>query len=163
MTLRRKPLVTEAKAFVDDLESAEQTKDHTEVTQMKRNRKRIVAAIAVVGALAAGGAAFTYQNTLPTNNVAGYNHMSVSGADISAINNTLSTDGSKITQVDMTFSSAVPAGSTVEIGWGATAGTAPASLSSTGCTLAVGGLSATCTGLSQDVTTANDFAVAVYQ
>lgn len=130
---------------------------------MKRNRKRIVAAIAVVGALAAGGAAFTYQNTLPTNNVAGYNHMSVSGADISAINNTLSTDGSKITQVDMTFSSAVPAGSTVEIGWGATAGTAPASLSSTGCTLAVGGLSATCTGLSQDVTTANDFAVAVYQ
>jgi hypothetical protein len=130
---------------------------------MKRNRKRIVAAVAVIGALAAGGAAFTYTNTLPTNNVAGYNHMSVSGADISAINNTLSTDGSQITQVDMTFSSAVPAGSTVEIGWGATAGTAPTSLSSTGCTLAVGGLSASCTGLTQDVTTANDFAVAVYQ
>jgi hypothetical protein len=130
---------------------------------MKRNKTRIIAAVAVICALAAGGAAFTYQNTLPTNNVAGYNHMSVSGADISAINNTLSSDGTEITAVSMTFSTAVPAGSTVEIGWGPTAGTEPTSLSSAGCTLAVGGLSATCTGLTQSTETANDFAVAVYQ
>ena len=130
---------------------------------MKRNRKRVVAAIAVVCALAAGGAAFTYTNTLPSDTVAGYNHMSVSGADVSAISNTLSTDGQSITAVHLAFSPAIDPAATVEIGWSGTAGTPPTSLSSTGCTVASDGTSADCTGLSQPTTSANDFAVAVYK
>jgi hypothetical protein len=128
---------------------------------MKRNKKRIIAAVAVICALAAGGAAFTYTNTLPTDNVAGYNHMSVSGAKITSISNTLSGDGQQIASVTMAFSNTVPAGSTVAIGWGDTPGTAPTALDSTGCVLTGGGTGATCTGLSQDVETANEFAVAV--
>jgi hypothetical protein len=124
---------------------------------------RIFAAVAVICLLAAGGAAFTYTNQLPSDTVAGYNNISVSGADISALNNTLSTDGQTITAVNMTFATAIDPAATVEIGWGPTAGTAPTALSSAGCTVAVDGLSASCTSLTQATTTANEFAVAVYK
>ena len=130
---------------------------------MKRNKKRIIAAVAVICALAAGGAAFTYTNTLPSDTVAGYNHLSVSGADVSALSNTLSTDGQTITAVHLAFSPDIDPAATVEIGWGGTAGTAPTSLSSAGCTVAVDGSSADCINLTQPTTTANDFAVAVYK
>ena len=124
---------------------------------------RIFAAVAVICALAAGGAAFTYSNTMPSDTVAGYGNISVSGADLSSLSNTLSTDGQEITAVTMDFSTAIDPAATIEIGWGATAGTAPTSLSSTGCTVAVDGLSATCTGLTQSTASANEFAVAVYK
>jgi hypothetical protein len=128
---------------------------------MKRNKKRVIAAVAVICALAAGGAAFTYTNTLPSSNVAGYNHMSVSGADVQSISNTLSTDGTQITAVHFVFSTAIDPTDTLAIGWSDTAGVEPTALSSTGCTIAAGGLSADCTGLTQDVENANEFAVAV--
>jgi hypothetical protein len=130
---------------------------------MRSKRMRLFAAVAVICALAAGGAAFTFTNVLPSDTVAGYNNIAVSGATITAINNTLSTDGQTITGVSMTFSPAIDPDATVEIGWGPTAGTAPTSLSSTGCTVAGTGLSATCTGLTQSTETANEFAVAVYK
>ncbi len=85
---------------------------------MKSKRMRIFAAIAVICLLAAGGAAFTYTNQLPSDTVAGYNNISVSGADISALNNTLSADGQTITGVSMTFSTAIDPAATVEIGVG---------------------------------------------
>ena len=85
---------------------------------------RLFAAIAVICALAAGGAAFTFTNVLPSDTVAGYNNIAVSGATISAIHNTLSTDGQTITSVEMDFSPDIDPAATVEIGWGATAGTA---------------------------------------
>jgi hypothetical protein len=131
---------------------------------MKRNKKRVLAAIAVICALAAGGAAFTYSNTLPAHVTAGYGNISVSGADLSDVQNTLSTDGQNITKVTLTFASAIPSNANVEVGWGPTAGVAPTSLSQT-CTVAADFLSATCgdgsTNL-QSVATANEFAVAVY-
>ncbi len=130
---------------------------------MKSKRMRLFAAVAVICALAAGGAAFTYTNTLPSDTVAGYNNISVSGADISGISNTLSTDGQTITGVQLTFSTDIDPAATVEIGWGPTAGTAPTSLSSTGCVVAGDGSTATCTGLTQPTETANEFAVAVYK
>jgi hypothetical protein len=128
---------------------------------MKRNKKRIVAAIAVIGALAAGGAAFTASNTISSDSVAGYGNVTVSGANVSNIANTLSADGKTITGVQLTFASDIDPASTVEIGWSQTGD--PTSLSSTGCTVAADGSTATCTGLSQTTTTANEFAVAVYR
>lgn len=130
---------------------------------MKSKRMRIFAAVAVICALAAGGAAFTYSNTMPSDTVAGYGNIAVSGADLSSLSNTLSTDGQTITAVTMDFSTDIDPAATVEIGWGPTAGTAPTSLSSTGCTVAADGSSATCTGLTQSTATANEFAVAVYK
>jgi hypothetical protein len=130
---------------------------------MKRNRKRIIAAVAVICALAAGGAAFTYSNGMPSENVAGYGQINVTGATLDDIHNQLSTDGQYITKVVITFHSAIPADATVVAGWGDTADTAPTNLDQT-CTQAVDHLSATCgdgtTNLTQ-VSNANSFAVAV--
>jgi hypothetical protein len=131
---------------------------------MRGNKKRVIAAVAVVCALAAGGAAFTYSNQLPTTNTAGYGNISVSGADMSDIQNTLSTDGQYITEVTLTFASAIPSNANVEVGWGPTSGTPPTNLNQT-CTVAADHLSATCgdgTTNLQQVTTANEFAIAVY-
>lgn len=128
---------------------------------MKRNKKRVIAAVLAVCALAAGGAAFTASNTFTSDNVAGYGNVQVSGADVQDINNTLSADGKQITGVALTFASAIDPASTVEIGWAASGD--PTSLSSTGCTVAVDGLTAACTGLTQTTSTANEFAVAVYR
>jgi ABC-type Fe3+-siderophore transport system permease subunit len=130
---------------------------------MQRRTKRIVGAIALIAALAAGGAAFTASNTLPSTDTAGYGNISVTGADVSDISNTLSADGQDITEVTLTFASAIPANATVEAGFGTTGGTAPTTLPIT-CTVAGNQLSATCgDGTSTLSTTANagEFAVAV--
>lgn len=130
---------------------------------MQRRTRRIVGAIALIAALAAGGAAFTASNSLPSTDTAGYGNISVTGASLSDISNTLSTDGQNITEVTLTFASAIPSNATVEAGFGSTANTAPTSLPIT-CTVAGNLLSATCgdgtTNLST-TTGANEFAVAV--
>jgi hypothetical protein len=129
---------------------------------MKRNRKRIIAAVAVICALAAGGAAFTASNGLPSTSVAGYGNVSVSGATVSDIHNVLSTDGQDITEVVLTFS-ADQTGNTVVAGFGPSAGTAPTDLN-INCTVQTGGLSADCgDGSTNLAPTAaqNEFAVAV--
>src|SRR5690242_11042710 len=108
MTLTRKPLVTEAKAFVDDRPvSGPQPMTIWRSLQMKRNKKRILVAILAICALAAGGAAFTASNTLPGTDVAGYGSVSVSGATVDSIHNNLDTTGANITSVDLVFHSAV--------------------------------------------------------
>jgi hypothetical protein len=76
---------------------------------------RIVAAIAVIGAVAAGGAAFTAGSALPTN-VAGYDTASVTGGTVSDLNYTLSTDGQYIASASLTFTGDVSA-DTVGIGF----------------------------------------------
>ena len=63
---------------------------------MKRKSRRIVAALVLIGALAAGGAAFTASNTLP-NTTAGYGTSTITGATASKIAYTLSSDGLTIT------------------------------------------------------------------
>src|SRR4051812_9527031 len=62
---------------------------------MKGKTKKIVLAVAVIGALAAGGAAFTASNVVP-DSVAGYGTGTVNGADVTKIEHTLGTDGTTI-------------------------------------------------------------------
>jgi hypothetical protein len=67
---------------------------------MKGKTKKIVLAVAVIGAIAAGGAAFTAANTVP-DSVAGYGTSTVSGADATSVLHTLSADGTHITATDL--------------------------------------------------------------
>lgn len=72
---------------------------------MHRISRRAVAVLVVVGALAAGGAAYT--NTITgagtTNNTAGYKDVSVSGAVLTDASYGLSADGSQIDSVKFVF------------------------------------------------------------
>ena len=73
---------------------------------MKRNRKRIIAAIAVIAALAAGGAAFTDSiigNPVTNGTTAGYGTLAITGATVTDVNYTLSPNGTNITAVNFTF------------------------------------------------------------
>ncbi len=84
---------------------------------MKRKNRKIIGAVALIAALAAGGVAFTAGQTLPTD-TAGYGHVSVTGGfDVSDISNTLDAMGTEITTVQVTFASAVPVGDTVTAGF----------------------------------------------
>jgi hypothetical protein len=67
---------------------------------MKGKTKKIVLAVAVIGAIAAGGVAFTAANTVP-NSVAGYGTSTVSGTTASSIHHILSADGTTITHTTM--------------------------------------------------------------
>jgi hypothetical protein len=119
---------------------------------MKSKTKKIVLAVAVIGAIAAGGVAFTAANTLPATTTAGYKSMTVSGAVVTAINYTLSADGTDITDVKLTFSSPDVSGKQVKIGFNGNA--------TTDCTVA-SATEANCTGLTEDTEGANDVAVVV--
>ena len=73
---------------------------------MKRNKKRIIAAVAVIAALAAGGAAFTDSiigNPVTNGTTAGYGTLAITGATVTDVNYTLSADGTSITGVNFTF------------------------------------------------------------
>jgi len=121
---------------------------------MKGKTKKIVLAVAVIGAIAAGGVAFTAANTLPATTTAGYKTMSVSGATVSAINYTLSADGTEINAVKLTFSAPADlTGKQVKIGFNGNA--------TTDCTVDVGGTWADCTGLTENTENADDVAVVV--
>jgi hypothetical protein len=84
---------------------------------------RIVAAIAVIGAVAAGGAAFTDSNAMPTNSVAGFGTTSVSGGTVTSLQYALSGDGYYIDTATIVFQGDVSA-DTASIGLsdGATVG-----------------------------------------
>jgi hypothetical protein len=84
---------------------------------MKSKTRRIIMAVAVIGVLAAGGAAFTASNINSTTDVAGYNSVSVTGATISDQQNILSSDGTEIVSVLLTFPSS-EAANTVTAGFG---------------------------------------------
>jgi hypothetical protein len=82
---------------------------------MQRKTKKIFAAIAVIGALAAGGAAYTASNTLPGTDEAGYGSVTVTGATVSSIHNNLDSNGN-VTSVDLVFSTS-QASKTVQAGF----------------------------------------------
>ena len=83
---------------------------------MRFNRiTRIAAAVAVIGAVAAGGAAFTNGSALPTN-VAAYDAQSVTGATASDLNYTLDSTGANILDANLTFTTDL-SGDTVRIGF----------------------------------------------
>jgi hypothetical protein len=69
---------------------------------MHRITRKVVAIAVVVGALAAGGAAFTASNTVPAT-TAGYGTSSITGATATDIAYTLSPDGTEITGATITF------------------------------------------------------------
>jgi hypothetical protein len=77
---------------------------------MKGKRKRLIAAVAVIGVLAAGGAAFT--NALDVGHVsnatAGYGSISVNGTDrLDSVVYGFNSDGSQIMTVHLTFHAAL--------------------------------------------------------
>lgn len=72
---------------------------------MQRNTRRIIAAVAVIALLAAGGAAFTASITgLDGNNAnIGFGSETVTGAAATAVNYALSTDGQFVDEVKVTL------------------------------------------------------------
>ena len=123
---------------------------------MQRKTKRIIGAIAVIAAIAAGGAAFTASNTVP-DTVAGYGTSNITGATVTALHYTLNGDGTQITDAALTFQGD-QTGNVVKAGFGTDALTT--------CTVgaydSVGGTTpATCTGYTQSTATSATFNVGV--
>jgi hypothetical protein len=85
---------------------------------------RIVAAIAVIGAVAAGGAAFTAGNTVPAS-VAGYGQANVTGGVVDNLTYGFSSDGTTVTSATIAFLGNTIS-DTAEIGFNGTSGTAVA-------------------------------------
>jgi len=123
---------------------------------MQRKTRRIIGAIAVIGAIVAGGAAFTASNSVP-DTVAGYGTSNITGATVTAMHYTLNADGTQITTASLTFQGD-QTGNVVKAGFGTN--------SLTTCT--VGAYSsgadatpATCSGYTQSTATSATFNVAV--
>jgi hypothetical protein len=72
---------------------------------MTRNKKRTIAAVGVIAALAAGGAAFTNSLDISAQNYnAGFNSVTVQGGEnVSSVVYGFNPDGSQITSVKLTF------------------------------------------------------------
>jgi hypothetical protein len=85
---------------------------------MQRRTRRLVGAVALIAALAAGGAAFTTSNSLPATDTAGYGNISVSGATVSDIKNTLVSGGQYISAVELDLASPTAANAVVQAGFG---------------------------------------------
>ena len=135
---------------------------------MHRRTKQLFAAIVLIAVLAAGGAAFTASNTLPPTDSAGYGNVTVTGADVSDIHNVLSSDGTNIDEVDLTFSSAIPSNASVNVGFSTTSGgSTPNPTTNVSCTVDTSTyLTAACTPTSPATyliatNQANEFAVVV--
>jgi hypothetical protein len=86
---------------------------------MKRKPLSIIAGIAVVGALAAGGAAFTASNTIPDTKM-GFGTSTITGATATSLVYTRSADGSTITAATLVFTGDLTT-NTVEAGFNANA------------------------------------------
>jgi hypothetical protein len=90
---------------------------------MKRNKKRVVAAVAVIAALAAGGAAFTASlgGSFPTDQVAGFGQTHITGPASDGVHYTLSSDGQAIDSATIYFPSGTDlSGDTTKAGFGDT-------------------------------------------
>jgi hypothetical protein len=123
---------------------------------MQRRTKRIIGAIVVIAAIAAGGAAFTASNTVP-NTVAGYGTSNISGATVTAMHYTLNADGTQITDAALTFQGD-QTHNVVKAGFG----TDPLTTCSVGSYDSVGDTTpATCSGYTQSTATSATFNVAV--
>jgi hypothetical protein len=119
---------------------------------MRRKTRRIIGAVALIAALAAGGVAFTATNTVVgSNNVAGYGTQQITGATVHDTHYTLSADGTLIEQVVLDFSPAINGTShsadgtadIVKIGFGPSP-TVTAPALPTACVVAADGATATC-------------------
>jgi hypothetical protein len=120
---------------------------------MHRISRRMVAVVVVVGAIAAGGAAFTASNTVQAS-VAGYGTSTITGATATDVHYTLSADGTQINTVLITFNSDLT-GDTVQAGFGTDA------LTTCGAPTAGPNSTVTCSGYTQNTGTSATFNVAV--
>lgn len=140
---------------------------------MHRIRRKAVLALVVVGALAAGGAAYTNSitgsGTTAGNNVAGYADVQVTGATLADAAYSFNGSGDTITGVTFTFTGNV-SGEQLQFGLGTAANPTIADCVSTGMTNGVipvadyDGTTNTvvdCTGLSVTTSTATDLGVLV--
>jgi hypothetical protein len=121
---------------------------------MHRISRRMVAVLVVIGAIAAGGAAFTAANTLPPS-TAGYGSSTVSGATATDIVYGLSTDGTQINSATITFTGDL-SNDTVKAGFETsdlTTCSAPV--------FASGSSTSTCSGYTESTASSTTFNVAV--
>lgn len=86
---------------------------------MKRKPLSLIAGLAVVGALAAGGAAFTASNTIPDTTM-GFGTSHITGATATSLTYTRTADGSAITAATLVFTGNISA-NTVQAGFNANA------------------------------------------
>jgi hypothetical protein len=106
---------------------------------MKRKPLSIVAGLVVVGALAAGGAAFTASNTIPDTTM-GFGTSHITGAVATSLTYTRTPDGSAITAATLVFTGDIST-NTVQAGFNANAldtcagGTFAAGATTVVCTL----------------------------
>jgi hypothetical protein len=122
---------------------------------MQRISRRMVVVVVLVGAIAAGGAAFTASNTVSAS-VAGYGTSSISGATATDVHYTLSADGTQITTAKITFTGDLSA-DTVQAGFetnNLTTCSAPVYDGTTSST-------STCSGYTEPTDTSATFHVAV--
>jgi hypothetical protein len=122
---------------------------------MHRISRRMVAVVVVIGAIAAGGAAFTASNTVP-DTTAGYGTSHITGATATDIAYTLSADGTAINSVLITFTGDL-SNDTVQAGFEAnslTTCSAPVYDGTTSSTT-------TCAGYTEPTASSSTFNVAV--
>jgi hypothetical protein len=86
---------------------------------MQRKPRNLLVGLVVVGALAAGGAAFTASNTIPDTTM-GFGTSHITGATATSLTYTRSADGSSITAATLVFTGDLSA-NTVEAGFNANA------------------------------------------
>jgi hypothetical protein len=82
---------------------------------MKHKPRSIIAGLVIVGALAAGGAAFTASNTIP-NTTMGFGTSNITGATATSLTYTRTADGTAITAATLVFTGDISA-NTVEAGF----------------------------------------------
>jgi hypothetical protein len=115
----------------------------------------MVAVVVLIGAIAAGGAAFTAANTVP-NTTAGYGTSSISGATATDIKYTLSADGTKINSALITFTGDL-SNDTVQAGFEASNLTTCSTPVYDGTTSST----STCSGYTESTASSSTFNVAV--
>jgi hypothetical protein len=122
---------------------------------MHRISRRMVAVVVLIGAIAAGGAAFTAANVVP-DTTAGYGTSNITGATATNIHYTLNATGTQITAADLTFTGDLSA-DTVRAGFEATNLTTCSAPVYDGTTSST----TTCTGYTESTATSATFNVAV--
>jgi hypothetical protein len=119
-----------------------------------QNKTRLVVGVLAAGVVGAGGTALTASNTVPAN-TAGYGSQTVSGAEVTDVEHTLSGDGTRIVSTHLVFVTDLTPDREVYAGFG----TAPLEQ----CTVDVDLDEATCTYALTGYSTAGEteFVVAV--
>ena len=123
---------------------------------MHRISRRMVAVVVVVGAIAAGGAAFTFANTVPPS-TAGYGTSTISGATATDIVYGLSADGTDINSATITFTGDL-SNDTVKAGFETTSLT---TCSAPSYDSVSGNSTSTCSGYTESTAWSTTFNVAV--